>query len=220
MIWSDKNHPDRFYGALVTKDGGWLVVSVNEGTSSNNALLIKGPHDDELRWLISTFDASVELIGGIGDKLWFKTDRNAPHGKIVSVNLGEETPTWEEIIPEQQNILRSADIVGGKIAATWLEDASSKATMHSLEGNELYTVDLPDIGTVSGFGGQNDDTNIFYSYSSFNQPPSIYTLDLDSGKTLRFWQTDFPIDLSNVVVHRKFVKSNRWHISSSFYHCT
>jgi len=207
LIWSDEQHPDRFYGASVTKDGGWLVISVREGTSSNNALLVKGPNEDSLHWLIPSFDASVNLIGGIGDKLWFKTDRNAPKGKVVSVNLGEETPTWSEVLPEQENILRSADIVGGKLTAMWLEDASSKATIHALDGTFLYAVKMPGIGTAGGFSGQNDDTTVYWSYSSYNQPPTVYTLDLTTGNTAMYWRAEFPIDLSDIVVQRKFVTS-------------
>ena len=207
LIWSDELHPDRFYGASVTKDGGWLVISVSEGTSSNNALLVKGPNEDSLHWLIPSFDASVNLIGGIGDKLWFKTDRNAPKGKVVSVNLGEETPTWSEVLPEQEDILRSADIVGGKLTAMWLEDASSKATIHALDGTFLYAVKMPGIGTAGGFSGQNDDTTVYWSYSSYNQPPTVYTLDLTTGNTAMYWRAEFPIDLSDIVVQRKFVTS-------------
>ena len=207
-IWSDTEHPDRFYGASVTKDGGWLVVSVNKGTSSNNALLIKGPNDTKLRWLLTEFDASYRLIGGIGNKLWFKTDDGAPKGKIVSATIEKEQVTWEEVIPEQNNILRGADLVGGKITATWLEDASTKATVHSLGGKELYTIAIPGIGTAGGFAGQNDDTSVYWSYSSYNYPPSIFTLDLDSGDTSLFWKSTFPVDLSELVVQRRFVESS------------
>ena len=207
-IWSDTEHPDRFYGASVTKDGGWLVVSVNKGTSSNNALLIKGPNDTKLRWLLTEFDVSYKLIGGIGNKLWFKTDDGAPKGKIVSATIEKEKVTWEEIIPEQNNILRSADLVGGKITATWLQDASTRATVHSLDGKELYAVAMPGIGTAGGFAGQNDDTSVYWSYSSYNYPPSIFTLDLDSGDTSLFWKSKFPVDLSELVVQRTFVVSS------------
>ena len=207
-IWSDTEHPDRFYGASVTKDGGWLVVSVNIGTSSNNALLIKGPNDAKLRWFLTEFDASYKLIGGIGNKLWFKTDDGAPKGKIVSATIEKEQVTWEEVIPEQNNILRGADLVGGKITATWLEDASTRATVHSLDGKELYAVAMPGIGTAGGFAGQNDDTSVYWSYSSYNYPPSIFTLDLNSGDTSLFWKSTFPVDLSELVVQRRFVESS------------
>jgi prolyl oligopeptidase len=207
LIWSDPDNPDRFYGASVTKDGGWLVISVNEGTSSNNALLIKGPQENKPRWLINNFEAEVSLIGGIGNRLWFKTDRDAPNGKLVSVDLQTRNPTWHEIIPEQPIILRSSDIVGGKITCTWLEDASSKTTVHDLDGSLLYDVAMPGIGTASGFSGDNEDTTVFWSYSSYNQPPSIYSLQLDTGATNLVWKSVVPLDLSNIVVHREFVTS-------------
>jgi prolyl oligopeptidase len=207
-IWSDPENPERYYGPSVTKDGGWFVVTVNEGTSSDNALLVQGPNEDELRWLVPTFDAAVELIGGIGGKLWFKTDRDAPNGKIVSVDLTVENPTWTDVIQEGKNILRSADIVGGRITAKWLEDASTIATVHDLEGNLLYEVQLPGLGTASGFSGDNDDTTVYWSFTSYNQPPSIYSLDLLSGETSLFWNADVPIDLSEVVVKRVFVDTS------------
>ena len=208
LIWSDPEHPDRFYGASVTKDGGWLVVSVSEGTSSNNALLVKGPNESELRWQVPNFVASFELIGGIGNTLWFKTDDKAPRGKIISVTFEDSHALVKDVIPEQKNILRGADVVGGKITATWLEDASTKATVHSLDGNELYTVKMPGIGTAGGFGGHNDDQVVYWSYSSYNYPPSTFTLDLNSGKTELFWKTAFPLDLSEMVVQRSFVTSS------------
>jgi len=207
LVWKDIDHPNRFYGASVTKDGGWLVVSVNEGTSSNNAVLIKGPNETSLRWLVNDFDAEVSLIGGIGNTLWFKTDRGAPNGKLISVTLDGTTPTWSEIIPAQKNILRGADVVGGKITCSWLEDASSKTTVHTLQGDLLYEVAMPGIGTASGFGGTNADKTVYWSYSSYNQPPSIYSLELDTEKTSMFWKSIVPLDLSNIVVRREFVTS-------------
>lgn len=207
LVWKDIDHPNRFYGASVTKDGGWLVVSVNEGTSSNNAVLIKGPNETSLRWLVTDFDAEVSLIGGIGNTLWFKTDRGAPNGKLISVTLDGTTPTWSEIIPAQKNILRGADVVGGKITCSWLEDASSKTTVHTLQGDLLYEVAMPGIGTASGFGGTNADKTVYWSYSSYNQPPSIYSLELDTEKTSMFWKSIVPLDLSNIVVRREFVTS-------------
>lgn len=207
LIWSDDDHPERFYGASVTKDAGWLVVAVNEGTSSNNALLVKGPDEQSLRWLVTTFDASVELIGGIGNQLWFKTDRDAPKGKVVSVDMAMDSPVWVDVMNERDDILRSADVVGSMITATWLEDAASKATVHSLHGEELYSVTMPGIGTARGFHGQNDDEIVYWSFSSYNHSPSTYTLDLKTSNTTLYWKSDFPIDLSDTNVQRKFVTS-------------
>ena len=129
-------------------------------------------------------------------------------GKIISVTFDGTHTMFKDVIPEQKNILRSADIVGGKITATWLEDASTKATVHSLDGKELYAVTMPGIGTARGFAGQNNDTTVYWSYSSYNYPPSTFALDLKSGKSSLYWQAKFPIDLSDMVVRRQFVTSS------------
>lgn len=207
LIWADSKNPERYYGPSVTKDGGWFVVTVNEGTSSDNALLVQGPNELQLRWLVPTFDAAVELIGGIGDKLWFKTDRDAPNGKIISIDLSTKKSTWIDVIPEGKNILKGADIVGGKITATWLEDASTKATVHDLDGKLLYEIELPGLGTAYGFSGDNKDTTVFWSFTSYNQPPSIYSLNLETQESTLFSTADVPIDLSGVTVERVFVTS-------------
>ncbi len=207
LVWADSKNPERYYGPSVTKDGGWFVVTVNEGTSSDNALLVQGPNESALHWLVPSFDAAVELIGGIGDRLWFKTDRNSPNGKIVSIDLSTKDPTWSVVIPEGKNILKGADIVGGKITVTWLEDASTKATVHDLDGTLLYEVTLPGLGTAYGFGGDNNDTTVYWSFTSYNQPPSIYSLNLDTQESSLFSKADVPVDLSGVIVERVFVTS-------------
>jgi prolyl oligopeptidase len=79
--------------------------------------------------------------------------------------------------------------------------------VHNLHGKLLYEVEMPGIGTASGFSGTNKDTSVYWSYSSYNQPPSIYMLDLETESTSLFWKTDVPIDLSNIAVERAFVTS-------------
>ena len=151
FVYSNEKHSEWFYGPSVTKDGGWLVVSVAEGTSEDNGIMVMGPNDDKLRWLDDSFDASISLIGGIGDKLWFKSNRNAPRGKIVSIDMSKKNPQFIDVISESTEILNGADVVGGKLTVTWLKDASTEATVHSLDGKLLYSVKMPGIGIARGF---------------------------------------------------------------------
>ncbi len=206
FVYYDNENPNHYYGPTVTEDNGWLVVSVNKGTDANNGVLIKGPNETELRWLDDKFDAEMSFIGEIGNRLWFKTNRNAPNGKIISINPLDGTP-WTEVLPERDDILRSADIVGGKMTITWLQDAASIVTVHEVTGEELYTVKLPGFGTASGFGGKNDQTTVFWTYSSFDQPISIHKLNLDTQETTKTWEAEVPIDLDNITVSRVFVTS-------------
>ena len=148
----------------------------------------------------------MSFIGEIGNRLWFKTNRDAPNGKIISINPLEDS-AWTEVLPEREDILRSADIVGGKMTVAWLQDAASKVTVHDVTGKELYTVKLPGFGTASGFGGKNDQTIVYWTYSSFDQPISIHKLNLDTQDTTKTWEAEVPIDLDNLTVSRVFVTS-------------
>ncbi len=206
FIYYDNENPHHYYGPTVTEENGWLIVSVNKGTDANNGVLIKGPNETELRWLDDKFDAEMSFIGEIGNRLWFKTNRDAPNGKIISINPLEDS-AWTEVLPEREDILRSADIVGGKMTATWLQDAASKVTVHDVTGKEHYTVKLPGFGTASGFGGKNDQTTVYWTYSSFDQPISIHKLNLDTQDTTKTWEAEVPIDLDNLTVSRVFVTS-------------
>ena len=207
LVYSDLENPQRFYGPRVTEDGRWLVVSVNNGTSADNGVLVFPTPDFKPQWLVPTFDASMEFIGSQGDVLYFKTDRDAPRGKVIRVDLSFEKLGWEDVIPQQEDILRSADVVGNRITALWLQDASSSATVHDLEGTRLYEVAMPSIGTARGFGGWNTDTSVFWSFNSFNFPPTIFNLDLVTMESNKFWTTNVPIDLSDLAVTRVFVTS-------------
>ena len=206
FVYYDKENPHHYYGPTVTEENGWLVVSVNKGTDANNGVLIKGPDETELRWLDDKFDAEMSLVGAIGDKLWFQTNRDAPNGKIISIDPTKDSE-WAVVLPERKDILRSADIVGGKMAVTWLQDAASKVTIHEVTGEELYTVNLPGFGTAAGFGGKNNQHEVYWTYSSFDQPISIHKLNLDTEETKQVWEAEVPIDLDNLTVSRIFVTS-------------
>ena len=206
FVYYDKENPHHYYGPTVTEENGWLVVSVNKGTDANNGVLIKGPDETELRWLDDKFDAEMSFVGAIGDKLWFQTNRDAPNGKIISIDPTKDSE-WAVVLPERKDILRSADIVGGKMAVTWLQDAASKVTIHEVTGEELYTVNLPGFGTAAGFGGKNNQHEVYWTYSSFDQPISIHKLNLDTEETKQVWEAEVPIDLDNLTVSRIFVTS-------------
>mgnify|MGYP001238100953 CR=1 FL=1 len=206
FVYYDKENPHYYYGPTVTEENGWLIVSVNKGTDANNGVLIRGSKEKELRWLDDKFDAEMSYIGAIGDKLWFLTNRDAPNGKIISINPTKDNE-WTEVLPERKDILRSADIVGGKMTVTWLQDAASKVTVHEVTGEEIYAVTLPGFGTAGGFGGKNDQHEVYWTYSSFNQPISIHKLNLETQETKQIWEAKVPINLENLMVSRVFVTS-------------
>ncbi|MDP6601528.1 MAG: prolyl oligopeptidase family serine peptidase [Phycisphaerales bacterium] len=208
QVWFDAAFPKRYYGATVTEDGRWLVIEVSQGTSAGNALLYaRANAADTPRWLIPSFDAKYSLIGSQGNTLFFLTDDGAAAGRIMAVEVGGKEVVWREVIAERKDILDGGDIVGGSIAVAWMQDAAAAATIHDLDGQERFRVQLPGLGSIGGFGGRDTDKTFYFSFSSYDTPPSILTCDLATGATSEWWRTSVPINTDDFEVRRVFVQS-------------
>ncbi|NOT29753.1 MAG: S9 family peptidase, partial [Planctomycetes bacterium] len=166
--------------ALAAKDGGWSAAG-------EPAALVQG------------FDARTFPIGDDGATLWAQTDLGAPKGRIVAINpLDPAREHWRELVPEADEAIENADEVGGKLVVQYLRDARSMVRVFDRTGQELMQVELPGLGTVSGFAGEREDADTFYAFTSFTTPSAIYRLDLASGKStlyrsspLRFEPADY-----------------------------
>src|SRR5690606_12688450 len=117
-----------------------------------------------------------------GGTLWFVTNKDAPLYKVVSINLDIPGATWVEMVPETEQPIDGASIVGDRLILAYLKDASSLARTFDLSGKELAPIELGGIGTVSGFTGEPGDPETFYSFTSFNRPPTVYRLDVATGE--------------------------------------
>src|SRR5690606_15252967 len=113
--------------------------------------------------LLNDFDASYDFIGNIGTVFYFQTDLDAPRGRVIAIDI--ENPArdaWREIVPQADETLRGASMVGGRIITSYLKDAHTQVKVYDLDGGLVRTVELPGIGTASGFGGKPDDPETFY----------------------------------------------------------
>lgn len=142
------------------------------------------------RWkarpLVTGFDHDWKLVEGMGTKLWFVTNKDAPRYRLVSTDISSARPEWTQIIAESSDILREARIIGRHLVVSFLHDAASRALIFDLNGNSVRTISLNGIGTASGFRGRPGDPETFYGYASFNQPQAIYRMDLETGKSQPF----------------------------------
>ncbi len=159
------------------------------------------------RTLVSGFDHDWQLVEGMGSKLWFVTNHNAPRYRLVSIDLAAARPEWTEIIPESSDILSHARIIGGHLVVSLLKDASSKALIYDLKGKSVRTVSLTGIGSASGFRGRPDDPETFYAFSSFNQPSAIYRMDLATGQSQLFAKPDTGFEPRDYDVSQQFYPS-------------
>ncbi|MEZ6059279.1 MAG: prolyl oligopeptidase family serine peptidase [Planctomycetaceae bacterium] len=199
LVYERPDNPDWGFGAEVTEDGSYLVLTVWKGTDDRYRIVVQNlkQADSEPYELIDNFDFEYTLVGSDGSTLLFQTNRDAPLRRIIGIDLNHPEPGhWKEIVPESENTLTSANIVGDMIIGRYLKDARTQVRLYSMDGTVVRDVEFPGIGTASGFGGKRDHTETFYSFSSFATPPSTYRYDLKTGesKLLRRAAVDFNPD--------------------------
>ncbi len=198
-----------FYGA-VTDDGNYLVLSVWHGTDTRNRVFYKDLQtpDSKVVELLNDFDADYTFIDNIGTVFYFRTDLDAPRGRVIAIDVARpERANWKEIIPQSPSRLESASLVNNQFVADYLKDAHSEVQIFSPEGESIRRVDLPGIGSVGGFAGKRHETETFYAFTSFTAPTTIYRYDLRTGKSEVFRQPKVDFDPSQYETKQIFYQS-------------
>ncbi|HYF13569.1 MAG TPA: prolyl oligopeptidase family serine peptidase [Phycisphaerales bacterium] len=205
------------FGGTVTDDGEYLVIHVSKGTDPKNRVYVKrigaSPSagalaDGEVVKLLDAFDASYDYVGNDGPTFYFKTDLNAPRGRLIAINLNHPEPgAWKELIAQNDATLISVSMVGDQFFANYLRDAKSQVAVHDRAGKHLRNVDLPGIGTAGGFSGRRTDTETFYSFTGFTSPPRIYHYDLATGKSTLFKEAKVNFNPDDYEAKQEFYKS-------------
>ena len=198
LVYEDKEHPQRFHNVDTTEDERFLILTVSERGKGKkgNALFYKdlSKGDAQFSPIVAEIgDDSFSVIDNIGDKFLIRTNHNAPNGRVVLVDpKNSDESNWKDVLPERSEPLQGVGTAGGKLFASWRKDVATRAYVFSLDGKLENEVQLPGLGTASGFGGWKDDKYVFYSFTSFNFPPTIYKYDIASKKSTVFRTVDIP----------------------------
>ena len=204
VVYATPDRPVLGHTAEVTQDGKWALLTSSAGTDEKYELNII-PLGKKREWkaqpLVTGLEHDWQLVDGVGSKLWFVTNKDAPKLKVVSVDLGAKSPSFTNVIPERAETLTRAQIVGDRMILSYIKDAASMALMTDLAGKPVQQIALNAIGTASGFSGRPGDSETFYGFSSFNQPGAVYRFDSKTGKStpfalpkLSFNPVDFVVD--------------------------
>ena len=209
LIYFRPDHKEWVYGAVVSDDGRYLVIHVWDAMTINNAVFYRDlSTDGPIVDLLSAFDSRYQLVGNDGPVFWFHTDQLAPRGRLIAVDTNNPAPSgWREIIPEREYTLEAATVVGNRFVTRYLKDAHSHVEICDLEGRNGQVVDLPGIGTVTGFQGRPDDPETFYDFTSFTTPARVYRHDVSTGATSIFHQPSLNFDPGEYVTQQVFFNS-------------
>jgi prolyl oligopeptidase len=173
----------RYVSGYLTEDLRYLVVTASISTTGNE-LYIKDltKNGADFQVVVGNFDSDSYVIDNDGTKLYIVTNLNAPNLRIVTVDAGNPgTENWVDFIPETENVLQ-ASTGAGYFFANYLVDAISKVKQYDNTGKLVREITLPGIGSAGGFNGKKDDREIYYSFTNYITPFSIYKFDPKSGE--------------------------------------
>jgi len=211
-VFATPDHPERGHSARTTHDGRWATITSSLGTDDVYEVhLIDLKKRGRDRWtalpLVTGFENSWSLIASLDGTLYFTTNHGAPKFRIVSIDLNARAPEWRLVVPETDEPISGASIVGTKLVVEYLRDAASRAVVLDLKGEGASAIELAGLGTASGFGGSPLDPETFYSFESFNRPDSIFRLNLDTGETEVFASPELTFVPEDYAIEQKFYAS-------------
>jgi prolyl oligopeptidase len=185
----------RYISAGLTEDERYLVLYPATTTSGNKLLIqdLKDPNGLFIPILDDT-DSDSYVIDNKGATLYIQTNRDAPNKKVVTVNALEPNPeNWKDFIPETENVLNTST-GGGYIFAEYMVDAISKVLQYDFDGKLIREVNLPGVGSAGGFSGKLVAKTLYFSFTNYNTPGSIYKLDPKTGEYSSYWKPEIDFD--------------------------
>ena len=187
LIFEDPANPQRFHTVSTTEDEQYAALYVSDrgkGKDGNGLWVLKRGESKFVPVKEEITDFSYSLIENTKDGFLIETNENAPNSKVLFYGL--KNKDWKTILPEKPEPLQGAGTAGGKLFASYSKDVTTRVYVYDFNGKPENEVKLPGLGTASGFGGEKDDSFVFYTYTSFNYPPTIFRYDIATRKSTVF----------------------------------
>lgn len=197
LIFGGEQTPRRYVSGYLTEDERFLVVSAATSTTGNE-LYVQDLQDKsgQLLKVVDNFDNDHSVLANTGDRLLIHTNLNAPNSRIVETHFSNSAPeTWKDVIPETESVMK-ATTGGGKIFAHYMVDVKAQVKQYDMNGRLEREVTLPGMGTADGFSAKEHENELYYSFTSFTYPTTIFRYDIASGKSSLYEkpQVDFNPD--------------------------
>jgi prolyl oligopeptidase len=213
----DEKH--RYIYGGVTEDDRYLIITPRVSTSGNKLYIkdLTKPNAPFVEILGHT-DSDSNIIENVGSKLYIMTNLNAPNQKVVTVDASDPKPeNWKDFIPETENVL-SPSTGGGYFFAEYMVDAVSKVLQYDYEGNLVREVELPGVGSAGGFGAKKEEKELYYSFTNYVTPGSIYKYDIEKGTSELYRKPSIDFNPDRLREQAGVLHLKRWYKSTNDYH--
>jgi prolyl oligopeptidase len=195
LVYRRPDDKELTFSPHITEDGKYLVLYVTHGTDPKNRVYYREVESEgPFVRLLDEADASYDPIENVGSVFYFHTDLDAPRGRVIAIDLEHpDRKDWKEIIPAQEDPIDFVAMAGDRIVACYLHNAYHRLCLYQLDGKFDREIPLPGIGSIGGLSGKREDREMFFAFTSFLFPTSIYRYDFETGKveTLRESGVDF-----------------------------
>lgn len=184
LVFGGDKTARRYIFASVTEDERFLVITAATSTTGNELYVKDLRKDGPLITVVANFDNDHSVIDSDGEKLIIQTNLNASNGRVVAATMDNPQPSnWKDLVAENENTIQSITKAGKRMFVNYLKDASTLISQYGYDGKLERQVELPGLGTAGGFNGKHEDKTIFYSFTSFTYPTTIFRYDIPTGKS-------------------------------------
>jgi prolyl oligopeptidase len=209
LIHEDPAHPNWGFGAWITDDKEIMLLTTTESTKGNKLAFCRAADaGNGFTVIVDEFAHDFSPIKHIDGTLYVMTDAGASKYRLIAIDLKNPAKeNWKVVIPEKTDVLTSISMVGNKIVATYMKDAHDIVQFFDFEGNYLYDLEMPLLGSIGGFSGKLTDSITFYTVTSFTTPATIYKYDIFNNKSEEYNRSAIDFDPSLYEVKQVFYTS-------------
>ncbi|RMZ60632.1 S9 family peptidase [Chryseobacterium nematophagum] len=208
LIFGGDQTPRRYLGASVSEDQRYLIISAANATNGNELYIkdLKNNSKDFVQ-IVKGFDVNADIVDTQGDDLFIFTDLKAPNMRLVKTNINNPSPeNWKDVVPETENVL-GVSSGGGYFFATYMIDAIDQVKQYDKTGKLIREIALPGKGNISGFGGKETEKELYFSFTNYITPGTIYKINADTGKSELYQRPKVKFNTDDYISEQVFYTS-------------
>ena len=209
LVYERPDAKELDFTPFITEDGKYLVLIVEYGTDPKNRIYYREVESNgPFIKLLDKADANYTFISNLDTLFYFRTDLEAPNDRVIQININNPSPeNWKEIVPQRKEVLSFADMVNNQLVLVYMQDAKHKMMFCNLEGVFLKEIQLPDIGSINDISARQKDKEMFFEFTSFLYPPTIFRYDFATERLSPFHEVKMNFVLSGYETRQVFYSS-------------